>query len=79
MQLDELTVSEVDDESIGKKAGMKEGDVILKVDGNAVADRQAFVRALAAGGPKKVVTVRRDGKEVELTLTFESARGAGKE
>ncbi|MGP0062041.1 MAG: M20/M25/M40 family metallo-hydrolase [Isosphaeraceae bacterium] len=69
--LDELTVSEVIDDGVGQKAGLKEGDVILKIDGTKVADNTEMRRALQAGGPKKVMTVLRGGKEVELKLDWD--------
>jgi S1-C subfamily serine protease len=71
VQLDEMTVSEVTDEGAAKKGGMHEGDEIVKIDGTKVADRMELFRALRAGGPKKVVTVLRAGKEVNLNLSWE--------
>jgi hypothetical protein len=71
VQLDEMTVVEVEDDSAGQKGGMKEGDEILKVDGTKVADRMELGRALRAGGAKKVVTVLRAGKEVNLNLSWD--------
>jgi S1-C subfamily serine protease len=71
VQLDEMTVVEVEDDSAGQKGGMKEGDEILKVDGTKVTDRMELGRALRAGGPKKVVTVLRGGKEVGLNLSWD--------
>ncbi len=71
VQLDEMTVVEVEADSAGQKGGMKEGDEIVKIDGTKVADRMELGRALRAGGPKKVVTVRRGGKEVELNLSWD--------
>jgi len=71
VQLDELVVTEVEDESAAQRGGMQSGDEILKIDGTKVADRMEIGRALRAGGPKKVVTVRRDGKEVDLNLSWE--------
>jgi hypothetical protein len=71
-QLDELTVLEVEANSAAEKAGLKEGDEILKVDGTKVADRMELGRALRRGEPKKVVTVLRSGKEVELTVSWEA-------
>ena len=61
----------MDDDSAAKKAGMKEGDEILKVDGTKVADRQELTAALRAGEPKKVVTVRRAGKDLDLNFSWE--------
>jgi hypothetical protein len=71
VQLDEMTVAEVTDESAAAKAGMKEGDVIVKIDGKKVADRSEMARALREGGPKSIVTVQRAGKEIELSFNWE--------
>ena len=46
VQLDELTVTEVEDESAAHKAGMKEGDMIVKIDGTKLADRSEISRLL---------------------------------
>ncbi len=70
VQLDELKVVEVVPESIAEKGGIKPGDVFVKVDGKEIADREAFTAALQAGPPTKKVVVQREGKDVELTLTF---------
>jgi carboxypeptidase Q len=72
VQLDELTVTEVEDNSAAQKAGMKDGDEIKKIDGTKITDRMEMGRALRSGEPKKVVTVLRAGKEVELTVTWEA-------
>jgi hypothetical protein len=71
VQLDEMTVIEVGDDSVAARGGMKEGDEILKIDETKVTDRGELTRALRAGGAKKVITVRRDGKEVELKVNWE--------
>jgi membrane-associated protease RseP (regulator of RpoE activity) len=73
VQLDEMTVSEVIDEGVAQKGGMKEGDVILKIDGTKIGDATELRQTLQAGGPKKVITVLRNGKEVELKLDWEPA------
>jgi S1-C subfamily serine protease len=71
VQLDEMTVIEVDDDSVAHKAGIKEGDEILKIDGKKVTDRTELTRALRSGGPKKVMTVIRDRKDVDLNLSWD--------
>ena len=73
VMLEEMTVSEVIADSVGHKGGIKEGDVIVKIDGTKIADSMELNRALRAGGPKKVMTVLRGGKEVELKLDWEPA------
>lgn len=65
-----MKVVEVVPESIAEKGGIKPGDVFVKVDGKEIADREAFTAALQAGPPTKKVVVQREGKDVELTLTF---------
>ena len=71
VQLDETTVTEVEDNSVAHTGGMKIDDEILKIDGTKVADGMEITRALRAGGAKKVVTVLREGKEIELNLSWE--------
>jgi carboxypeptidase Q len=78
VQLDELTVTEVEDDSAGHKAGMKEGDLIVKIDGAKLADRSDIARLLRAGSPSKVVTVLRAGKEVDLKISWEPAAAEAK-
>ena len=65
-QLDDMSVVELDDEGAGKKAGLKEGDMILKVDGTKVGETMELNRALGAGelqkksgGPGAFATTRR--------------------
>lgn len=70
VQLDELTIVEVIDDGVAHKAGVRAGDVIVKVDGKMLGDRDALVTAIQAGPPKKSVTVLREGKEVEFTLEW---------
>jgi hypothetical protein len=73
VQLDDLTITEVIDEGAAQKGGIKEGDVLLKIDGTRIGDADELRQVLQAGGPKKVVTILRNGKEVELTLNWEPA------
>lgn len=54
------------------KGGVKDGDIILAVDGKNIDDASALLRAIAdkAPGSKAVLTVWRDGKNVDLTVTL---------
>ncbi|SDG01275.1 DegQ family serine endoprotease [Desulfovibrio legallii] len=54
------------------KAGMKDGDIILRVDGKDIADAAALLRAIAdkAPGSKAAIVVWRDGKTREFTVTL---------
>ncbi len=70
IQLDDMAVTEVMPDGAADRAGMKEGDVILKIEGAKVSDRIEIARALSAGEPKKKVLIARDGKEIELELKW---------
>ncbi len=64
-------VADVTKGSPAEAAGLKRGDVILRFDGNEVAEGHALP-ALVAGTPvgkDAVVTVRRNGKEEQLRIT----------
>lgn len=54
------------------KGGVQDGDIILAVDGKNIEDASALLRAIAdkAPGSKAVLTVWRDGKNVDLTVTL---------
>jgi uncharacterized protein (TIGR03067 family) len=56
--------------SPAEKAGLKRGDVILKVGGAGVKDLQGTVKAVrqAKPGDKLELRVSRDGKEMDVTL-----------
>lgn len=67
-----LKVEAVLDDKPAFKAGMKDGDVIVKMGKMKVTDIQSYMKALAAfkkGDTTKVI-VKRDGKEVKLEVTF---------
>jgi hypothetical protein len=70
VQLDELTVSDVMAGSLAEKAGFKAGDVIAKVDGKKVANREELVGELQKGEPKKTITLLREGKEIDFVLDW---------
>jgi serine protease Do len=68
-----ILVSEVMGAGPGAKAGLKSGDVVLKVDGRAVESTGAFRNAIAAAGAASNVKLEilRDGK----ALTVEAKLG----
>ena len=67
-----VVVQEVTADSPAAKAGLKNGDRIVKLGDEEVTDIDQFVRAVAAKKPgdKLVLSVRRDGKEQQLTVTL---------
>lgn len=54
------------------KGGMKDGDVIVAVDGKDIDDASALLRAIAekTPGSQAVIKVWRDGKTLDLTVTL---------
>ena len=67
-----VLVTAVDADGPAAKAGIRAGDVVVKLGSDAVADsddlRQAVSRA--EGGSEVTVTVQRDGRPVELKVTL---------
>jgi len=73
---DGVLVSSVDEGSPAAKAGLKAGDVIVKLNGSAVGDASALggaVARLEAGTPA-TITVQRDGRALDLKVTVEGTR-----
>ncbi len=58
--------------SPAEKAGVKPGDVVLKLDGKDVASLRDFSEKLKGMAPGQVVkaTLRRDGKDLDLPVTL---------
>jgi serine protease Do len=68
-----IVVNNVVDKSPASKSGIVRGDIIIKKDGKAIEDWNAFRNEIAriAPGTKINLTVVRDGKEKELTVELE--------
>jgi predicted metalloprotease with PDZ domain len=65
-----VLVTSVDAESPAAKAGLKAGDVILKLAGGAVADADDLREAVAKAEGEIAITVQRDGRPLELKATL---------
>jgi C-terminal processing protease CtpA/Prc len=65
-----VLVTRVEEDSPAAKAGMKAGDVILRIGGNAVKDGEALRDAMrkAEAGQEIAVSVQREGRSVELKV-----------
>ncbi len=65
-------VSQLTDDSPGGKAGLKSGDIITAVNGEAIADALALSRTISSNAPGATVelTVWRDGKEMKISATL---------
>lgn len=70
-----LLVRNVEPNSAAERAGMRAGDVVLKVNGVAVATRNDWLRALHDGKSKPVaVTILREKREQTLTVNLEDKK-----
>ncbi len=67
-----IIVSQIQPGGAADRAGMKQGDVILALNGNAVSDPNSFRNDVAATPPGRTVTLRilRGGDEQELRPTL---------
>lgn len=65
-------IAGVMDNEPAAKAGVKDGDIILAVDGQPVADSSALLRAIADKAPGSVarLTIWRNGKDLELKVVL---------
>ncbi|WOJ93117.1 Do family serine endopeptidase [Congregibacter variabilis] len=67
-----ILVAQVSEDSPAKKAGLRLGDVIIELQGEAVSDVGRFrnLVALIPPGTTQTLTVLRDGKRKMLSVTF---------
>jgi M6 family metalloprotease-like protein len=78
-----LPIKDVSTGGAAAKAGLKAGDVLVKIDGEALSESRGLADILIIKAPGDVVTVlfRRDGKEEEVKVTLggeTEAAGGGK-
>jgi serine protease Do len=74
---DGVLVRSVGKGSVAEKAGIKAGDVIVKVDDSRISTTRDITSTLRALRPKTTVTVTvvRNKREIPLTVTFEGSSG----
>ena len=73
-----VLVRSVEKGSRGEKAGFRAGDVVVKVNNQAVHDTSDFTHALrSSSGSTASVTVMREKKEQTLTLTLPEKKDSG--
>jgi S1-C subfamily serine protease len=70
IQLEDLTIAEVIEDGVAAKAGLKAGDSILKLGDKPVGSVEEFMELMRAPEAPKSITVKRDGKELEIKLDF---------
>lgn len=68
-----VLIGEVVEKTAAAKAGIKEGDVIVKFDGKKVTDVEQFRKIVAETKPNKEVEIEiiRDGKTITLTAKLQ--------
>jgi serine protease Do len=71
-QAEGALVDEVQSDGPAARAGLKAGDVILSLDGTAIADSRDLARKVAAENPGKAASIKiwRDGREQALGVTI---------
>jgi len=76
---DGVLVKSVVKDSAAEKAGIKAGDVIVKVDDSKVVSTREITSILRSVRSKKTVTVTvvRNKKEMPITVTIETSTGGG--
>jgi serine protease Do len=69
---DGAKITEVIEASAAEKAGLKEGDIITKIDKEKVTDGDGLAKIISGKKPKDEVKVyyKRDGKEKNVTVTL---------
>lgn len=78
---DGVFVDDVVDDSPAEKAGLEEGDIIIKFEDKAVKDVDALQKMIGASkeGDKVALLVFREGKEIKLTAELGEAEDVSKE
>jgi serine protease Do len=67
-----IRVSSIDLRSCAYRAGLREGDLIVEVDGQAVADKAAYRKVISSPGSVSRLYVRRGGKAMFFGLRREA-------
>jgi hypothetical protein len=73
-----IGVDDVTPDGVGAKAGLKKGDVIVKIADSAVTSVAELRAAIAQAPSKASVIVMRDGKQVVLSAEFPESRPGGR-
>ncbi|MBK8181184.1 MAG: M20/M25/M40 family metallo-hydrolase [Planctomycetes bacterium] len=72
--LDGTRLASVSNDGKAAKAGWKVDDVVVSVDGAAVASREDVTQALQSGGPRKLVVLRRGTETLETVLDYSGGK-----
>jgi serine protease Do len=76
-----VTIANVERSSPAAHAGIRQGDAVLAVNGEAIETSRGLIRTIAAVAPGKDVnlSIRRQGREMNVSVTIgrRPAEGAG--
>ena len=72
---DGVTVSSVSEDSAAERAGLKEGDKIVKLGGKEVKSNEELVKLIQEAEQKTALLVLRAGQEVELKVAWDRQAG----
>jgi serine protease Do len=66
-----VTVASLDRNGPAAKSGIRAGDVVVAINGDRIDSSRGLIRAVAAvpPGDSVRVTVRRQGREMEISVT----------
>jgi len=71
IQLDaDMEIQDVVKDSLAEKAGLKPGDRLVKLNGVQIGDTIMLVQAMQSAPKESKLIVRREGKELEVAVTF---------
>ncbi len=73
-----MVVAGADAGSIADRAGVRAGDKILRLNGKAVAEMPEAERIAAMRGSPLVLTIEREGKPVEIRMSFDALAQAAR-
>ena len=68
--LDDNKVVEVIAGGVAERAGIKSGDLIVKVGDRAVGTSEEISEVVQAGGSELIITLIREGKTIEIKISF---------
>jgi serine protease Do len=74
-------VAEAQDNTPAKKAGLKAGDVIVKVNGTEIEDARDLARKIGAMAPESKADIAyiRDGKQQDVSITLDAQKSDQKQ
>ncbi|HLY12371.1 MAG TPA: M20/M25/M40 family metallo-hydrolase [Planctomycetota bacterium] len=66
----DMAILDVSKDSLAEKSGLRPGDRLLKFNGVQVGDTIMLGQAMQTAPKQSILTLRREGKDLEVTVTF---------